>query len=61
VSILAMPERTIRIKWYKVEIANSQRRKASTFAGTQSQQHRSQPAKELAFFPAWATVFSFTQ
>ena len=29
--------------------------------GTQSQQHISQPAKELAFCSAWATVFRLTE
>lgn len=37
------------------------RRKASTLAGTQNPQHRSQPAKELAFCSAWATVFRLAQ
>ena len=30
-------------------VSNSQRHKASSLAGTQNPQHRSQPAKELAF------------
>jgi hypothetical protein len=43
------------------EVSNSQRHKASTLAGTQNPQHRSQPAKELAFCLAWVTVFRLTQ
>jgi len=43
------------------EVSNSQRHKASTLAGTQNPQHTSQPAKELAFCSAWATVFRLTQ
>jgi len=30
-------------------------------AGTQNQQHKSQPAKELTFCSTWVTVFRWTQ
>jgi len=45
--------------WWTVQ--NRQRHKASTLAGAQNQQHRSQPAKELAFCSAWVTVFRLTE
>ena len=42
-------------------LSNSQRHKASILAGTQNPQHKSKPAKELAFCSAWVTVFRYRQ